>query len=111
MPYITDKEKLDSPFLDKRVKLLPCQKEMIAYWYREGHSMRSLARMFKVDKRLIGFVIYPERLKRNLELRQDRGGSKIYYEREKHSAAMQAHRSRKYDVLKDATIQKRAKAK
>lgn len=107
MPYITDREKLDSPFLDRRVKLLPCQKEMVVFWYKQGHSMRSLAKMFHVSRGLIALVIHPERLERILEMRHARGGSKIYYDKEMHRMSMTLHRRRKYDVLGDSVKQKR----
>lgn len=107
MPYLTDKEKIDNPFLDRRVKLIPCQREMVLYWYKQGTSIRAIARMFHVDKGTIQFILFPERLQRNRELRQARGGSKIYYKKEKNTKAMREHRQYKYAVLKDATIRKR----
>lgn len=101
MPYITDNDKLGDAFLDRRTKMLPCQKEMAVYWYKVmGASIHSIAKMFKVNKRLIQFILFPERKKKNAELRQDRGGSKIYYDRDKHNEAMNDHRKYKYNTLK-----------
>ena len=102
MPYKTDKKKLGSPHLDKRVKLLPCQKEMILYWYNEmGLSIHGLGRMFNVSRRLIQFILFPERKERNLETRKDMGGSKAYYKKDKHTKAIREHRKRKYEILKN----------
>lgn len=101
MPYTTEKLALKDPFLDRRRKLLPCQKEMVVYWYKvQGASINSIAKMFRVNKRLIQFILFPERHKKNLSDRQDRGGSKIYYDREEHNQAMKDHRAYKHKVLK-----------
>ncbi len=101
MPYSTDKKALKDPFLDRRRKLLPCQEEMIKVYHKAGTSINQLSRDFKVNKRLIQFLLFPERKKKNVELRNDRGGSKIYYDRLEHNEAMNDHRRYKYKVLKD----------
>ncbi len=56
--------------------------------------------MFKVNKRLIQFILFPERQKRNLELREQRGGSKIYYNKDRHTLAMSEHRKYKKELFK-----------
>ncbi len=88
MPQKIDKIALADPFLKRSSKLLPCQKEMVHYWYGHGASINSIAKMFKVNKRLIQFILFPERHKKNLELRKQRGGSTIYYDKSKHSEAI-----------------------
>lgn len=102
MPYITDKTKIDDAFIDKRVKLLPCQREMIHYLHDKGSSINSLARLFKVSKRLVQFELFPERKKKNLADRELRGGAMQYYNREKHNEYMRKHRQHKYNVLKES---------
>lgn len=82
MPYKTDTQKLDSPFLKRTVKLLPCQKEMILYWTKLGHSQRRLAAMFHVSRRTITFIQDPDKLKENIKRRHERGGHKQYYDKE-----------------------------
>lgn len=102
MPYKTEKIPFGSPFLDKRVKLLPCQREMVLYWTNQGLSQRKLAKMFNVSRRLITFIQDPEKKKRDLENREARGGSKAYYKGGKEWAeTMKRHRKRKYEILKD----------
>lgn len=71
-----DKIPLADKMLDRRIKLLPCQKEMVKYWHERGTSIHGLSRMFHVNKRLIQFILFPERQKRNIELRRERGGYK-----------------------------------
>jgi hypothetical protein len=79
MPSKLDKEKIGDPFLDRRIKLLPCQKEMVFWWYERGLSINKIAKLFNVNKRLIQFTLFPERKKKNLEHRADRGGYAAYY--------------------------------
>lgn len=101
MPYKTEKIKFDCPFLDRRCKLLPCQREMIHYWHRQGVSINAISRMFKVNKRLIQFELFPERKELNIQQRRDRGGSKIYYKGgEEWNQTMREHRSYKNNTLK-----------
>lgn len=102
MPYKTDLLALNDPFLKKSSKLLPCQKEMIKYWYdKKGISIGQIARDFKVSKRLVQFILFPERQKKNIQDRNDRGGSTIYYQKEKHKEAMKVHRQYKHQILKE----------
>ena len=101
MPFKTDSVKIGCPFLDRRTKLLPCQKEMVVHYSNLGYSQRKLATMFNVSKRLIQFTISPEKLAKNIELRNDRGGSNIYYKKETHTKYMRKHRRYKNDLLKN----------
>lgn len=101
MPYKTDTIKFDSKFLDKRIKLLPCQKEMVSWLYiNKNSSITSLGKLFHVNKRLIQFILFPERKAKNLADRQERGGTKIYYNKEKNTSYMKKHRRRKHTILK-----------
>lgn len=86
--------------MDRRTKLLPCQKEMVHYWYAKGHSINGIARMFHVNKRAIQFLLFPERLRKNLSDRQDRGGSMTYYKKDYNTEAIKEHRKYKAVVLK-----------
>jgi len=100
MPYKTDKMKLNSPFLDRRTKLLPCQKEMVVYWTEKGLSQRKLAKMFNVSRRLITFIQDPKKKEKDLQNRAERGGSKIYYKGgEKWAETQRNHRRYKHQVL------------
>lgn len=82
MPSKHDKTPLQSHFLKRNVKLLPCQRERVYKMHHsENYGINQLSRMFKVNKRLIQFICYPERAERNKQLRNERGGSKIYYKK------------------------------
>ena len=100
MPYKTDKEAYNCPFLDNRTKLLPCQKEMILHYREQGYSQRKLAEMFSVSRRTIQFVLDPEKLAENKRRRAERGGTKQYYDKEKHNASMKKYRNLKNNTLK-----------
>lgn len=100
MPRKTDKIPIADPFLDRRTKLLPCQKEMVRYWHRSGASIHSIAKLFKVSKRSIQFILFPERQLKNREDRDDRGGWQQYYDRAKNTEAQRDHRNYKTFTLK-----------
>ena len=99
MPSKIDKIAIKDKALKKSAKLLDCQRERIVCLHLEGFSITGLSKMFKVNKRLIQFILFPERQKRNLELREQRGGSKIYYNKDKHTLAMSEHRKYKKELF------------
>jgi transposase len=104
MPYKfeTNKIKLDSPFLDRRVKLLPCQKEMVLFWTEQGLSQRKIAKMFNVSRRLITFVQDPKKKEKDLENRKDRGGSSQYYKGgDEWAATIREHRRYKQKIIQN----------
>lgn len=101
MPRITDSMPIKCPFLDRRTKLLPCQKERMIYLHKTGLSKRKLASIFNVSRRLVQFVTDPEKKKKDLQNRRDRGGSKAYYKGGKEWASvMKEHRDYKKIILK-----------
>lgn len=104
MPYKFEKMKLKiPPKYDRRRKLTDEQKEEIKELYGEI-SQRKLAKIYGVSRRLIQFIGDPSRQARDLELRAARGGSKIYYDKEKQVAYMRKHRRRKYELYKQGEL-------
>lgn len=99
MPYKTEKLSIECPFMDNRSKLLPCQKEMVLHYSNLGYSQRKIAAMFNVSRRLITFIIAPDKLKKNYQARVDRGGSAAYYNRQKNNDYQKKHRRRKHQLL------------
>jgi hypothetical protein len=69
----------------------------------DGLSQRALAERYGVSRRTIQFILDPEKLEENKKRRAERGGSKIYYDRETHTAAMRDHRRYK-KRLDDASL-------
>lgn len=82
---------------DKRVKLSPDDKVMIKKLYDEGWGIRELSRRYEVNKRSIQFILFPERLEHNKELRRKRleNDPQRYYDKETHKKAIQDLRERK----------------
>lgn len=98
MPYKC--EKIPMPIQkDKRIKLLPCQKIAIKNMFATGlYSINGLAKLWKVSKRLIQFILFPERQQKNLQDREARGGSKQYYSTEYNTKTMKNHRHYKQEL-------------
>lgn len=88
------------PAADRRRALTPEDRETIRELVSQGAGINATARAYGVDKRTIQFIAFPDRLERNKALRAARGGSVIYYRREKHTKAMARHRAHKADLLK-----------
>lgn len=102
MPFKTDKEKLDDPILDSRVRLLPCQRERMPEMRKlYGLSYNKLAELFGVSKRLAMFVCNPEKYETAKEQFKERRKDGRYYDRQYNTDAIRHHRRKKYNLLKD----------
>lgn len=84
MPYKFDTDKKLIPKNhDKRRKLSDEDKNDIKQLYDRGSfSQRELARLYNVSRRLIQFIIDPNKHAENLERRKERGGSSVYYDKD-----------------------------
>lgn len=96
MPKIVDKMKIGNPSLDKRVKLLPEQKEEIK---KSELSNGALAKIYNVSRRTIQFIKNPDALEENKKRRKERGGWKQYYKKKIHKQAIKEHRDYKDELL------------
>ena len=105
MPYKHIEKKIPTK-LKKSAKLSQEDKERIRYRYLKvgGVSQRELAREYNVSRRLIVFCIYPERQEANYRKRVENGGSKQYYDKDKHTKAMRKHRRYKQELYKDGKL-------
>jgi hypothetical protein len=103
MPYKCEKLHIPKD-KDRRVKLNDEQKQAIQDMYPE-FSQRELARKFKVSRRLITFILNPQKLKDNLEARKLRGGSAQYYSKDTQKAYMKTHRHYKHKLYKAGLLQ------
>ena len=92
MPYKFDTDKLCvGKENDKRIKLNVEQKEDIVKEYATGlFSQRQLAAKYSVSRRLIVFVLYPDRMKKH--------DSKKYYSKEKQREYIKVHRHYKKEL-------------
>lgn len=84
---------------DRRVKIPKEDHDYIRERVKRGEGIRALAREYGVDKRLIQFIVDPEKLALNRELRKARGGWKRYYDKDKHTAYMKKHRAHLADII------------
>lgn len=100
MPYKFETEKKTvGRENNKNRKLDDSDKELIKSLYKDGDtSQRKLARDFGVSRRLISFILDPKKLEQNRDSVKARGGSKIYYDKDKHSKAMKKHRDYKKEL-------------
>lgn len=86
----------------KRVKIPLSDHESIRFRVlNKKAGVREIAREYGVDKRLIQFIAYPERLEQNKKLRALRGGSKKYYDKDKNTEYMRKHRIYKHELQHD----------
>lgn len=90
--------RLQGTMFDRRRKLTEVDKEEIKTWHRQGTSIHEISRVTGVNRRLIQFILFPERHVHNLALRAERGGSRVYYVRKKHTLAMRKHRAHLKEV-------------
>lgn len=99
MPYKCEKiVKLAGTSKDRRRKLSDEQKDEIAA-LKGTISQRECAKRYGVSRRTIQFLWDPDKHKRNLQCRQERGGSKQYYNKEKQKQYMKRHRHYKQDLF------------
>ena len=102
MPYKHIKYKIPVKY-DRRVKLEDYERKKIKELYGKI-SQRKLAEMFKVSRRLITFIGDPDKYEQNLLRRKERGGSKEYYDKDKHKAYMKKHRRYKQQLYKRGVL-------
>lgn len=106
MPYKSEKIKIEGTQHDRRRKLTEDQKAYIR-WLREeeGLSQRQLAAMFGVSRRLITFVLDPEKEKQNKALqKQYRLEGRYKYTKEQWAEVQRDYRRYKQQLHKDGLI-------
>lgn len=104
MPYKFEKMPLlKGTENDKRTKLTDEQKDNINK-LKGFISQRKCASLFGVSRRTIVFLWNPEKLNENKKRRQERGGSKKYYNKEKNTQYQKTHRKHKKEVVKKLKI-------
>lgn len=104
MPYKSEKIKIEKTNLDRRIKLTEKQKDKIAS-LKGSVSQRKCAEMFNVSRRTIVFIWFPEKLERNKQVRQQRGGWKQYYNKTKNTEYMRKYRRYKQELFLKGQIE------
>ena len=105
MPYKSEKIAIAGTKNDRRIKLTEEDKKLIK-WLREEEeiSYQKLANQFKVSKRTIIFICKSETLEACKKKRAERGGSKIYYDKEYHTESIREHRQYKQKLFLENKI-------
>jgi len=98
VPYKSVKLKISGTPADRRIKLNEEDKIKIRHRHVLGISIRAISREFAVNRRLIQFILFPERQKKNVEDRKLRGGWKQYYQKDRHAEAIKEHRRYKQSL-------------
>lgn len=105
MPRKSDSISINNPKLDKRVKLTDEDRVNIVEDYATGLiSQRGLAEKYGVSRRLIQFVLDPEKKERAQAQFNERQKDGRYYDKDKHSAYMKDHRDHKKELYKQGLI-------
>ena len=89
-----------SPDQDRRIKLNDKQREEIRKKYTTGmYSQRNLAEEYGVSRRLITFILDPDKAKKNAEqLKQRRADGRYKPTKEEWAAIMREHRQYKQEL-------------
>lgn len=85
----------DTPEQDGRRKLMPSDYPKVKALYRQLKSQRQVAKAFNVSRRLIVFILYPERLKALQEAKQKNKTHLLYYSKEKQKLYQRKARAKK----------------
>lgn len=101
MPYLHEKNgiSLRSIGKDRRIKLSTEDKATILKRWQGGEAMRALAREYKVDRYSIRRICRPEIVERHREMLKARGGSKIYYDKDKHREYIKKTRKHRQKIF------------
>lgn len=103
MPYKSESVKIAGTKHDRRRKLSDQDKKDIRE-NKAGLSQRKLAALYGVSRRSIVFAMYPERRQANYDLRVKNGGSKQYYDKDKHTKSIREHRRYKQELVTSGKI-------
>lgn len=102
MPYKFNNIPINNKKYDRRVKLSDQDREEIRELYKKGNiSQQALADKYNVSKRLIHFVIHPEKEVAAREQFKMRQKDRRYYDKDKHRRYMKKHRDHKKELYKN----------
>lgn len=106
MPYKSEKAGHIPPAKDKRVKLTDDDRARIKQLHQSGDwSQRALAAEFGVSRRLIQFIVYPEKLEAAKQAYAERRKDGRYYDPDAHTKAMRTHRAHKHQLYLNGELQ------
>lgn len=85
---------------DARCKWTAEDKERVKHLWAEGQSQRAIARVTGMSRRMVSFVLFPEKEKICREQFKERRKDGRYYDKEAHKKAMQTTRKKKHAIMK-----------
>jgi len=98
MPYAHRREKIPR-HLDRRVKYTEEDKEDVKILFKGGMSQRAIARETGMSRKMVSFVLFPEKLlKANEEFKQRRKDGRYKPKKEEWRKAMKEHRHYKQSI-------------
>ena len=106
MPYFYESRKIKLPkSKDRRRRLTDKDRAKIKEMRKDGAGIRKIARAMaaKCSRRMVQFVLFPDRLEKVKQAAKDRSQSARSYERvkgKKWARTIREHRAYKYKVLK-----------
>ena len=104
MPFKSEKIIIAGGKFDRRCKLTEQQKDEIIS-LREKISQRKCALMYGISRRTVVFLWYPDKLQRNKQVRQERGGWQQYYSKERNTETIREYRRYKQKLYVDGFIE------
>ena len=105
MPRKSDSLPIKNSKLDKRVKLTDADRIKIKEEHESGLvSINGLARKYNVNKRLIQFILFPERQEKAKKDFAERQKDGRYYDKDKHAAYVKKHRDHKKELYSKGLI-------
>ena len=105
MPRISDSVPINNPSLDRRVKLTDEQREQIRNEYNAGDtSYQKLADEYGVSKRLVMFIVNPDKEIIAREQFKQRQKDGRYYNKEEHTKQVKEHRDYKKKLYEEGKI-------
>lgn len=103
MPYAwaTTKRACLTRAVNRTIKLTNAEREAIRKLWNDGVAIREIARRYrnKCSRRLIQFIVHPERAERASFLFKLRALDGRYYKRERHRKYMKKYRRRKQKLI------------
>lgn len=105
MPRKSDSLAINNRKYDRRIKLTDKEREKIRKEYQEEDtSYNKLAKKYGVSKRLIQFVVNPEKAEIAKKQYSERRRDGRYYDKEKHSEYIKNHRNYKKKLFEEGII-------
>jgi hypothetical protein len=107
MPRKSDSIPINNAKLDKRVKLTDESRQQIKEEYETGDiSIHSLSKKYKVSRRTIQFILFPDRLDKAKEQFAERRKDGRYYDKDKHREYTKQHRDHKKELWNKGLLEK-----